>query len=439
MTASRIRHVGFVVKDLERSLAFYRGILGLAIYKRETEEGEYIEKLVGIKGVRVEWAKLEFPHGGLIELLQYHSHPDGGVASREQRLPSNRLASGHLAITVSHLDELYKTLIAKGYECNSPPLLSPGGKTKILYAHDPDGIIIELIEELPTLVTVAIPTYNRGATFLRETIDSVLAQTYKHLDILISDNGSTDNTEAVCEEYVKRDPRIRYVRQTVNIGPTANFNALHREARGDYFAQLCDDDLLAPTFVERCVARLAANPDAAVAMSNFVEFDSKGRQAAFDPRKFSPSRQDRYGRLKEYILMYEADGKDRLMWGVWRRDAVLGYVFDERPFPDPPGWDFEDMSLVFEGLTKGSCEMIDEVLFYKRAEPKALDAPRHKPFLRRMFDTFVHSRLRRLVKPFFYKRMRVIMQCDGLTAAERTKLLFWNLFVMTRLFWERKI
>ncbi len=293
--------------------------------------------------------------------------------------------------------------------------------------------------EQSKLVTVGVPTYNRGKTYLRSTLESICSQTYKNLDIVISDNASKDNTQSVCEEFAKKDSRVRYIRQKTNIGPTANFNVLHKEARGDYFVQLCDDDVLLPTFVEKCVARIAAHPEAAVVMTNFVEFDDKGREAAFDPKKFAPSAKDLYGRLKQFILMFEGAGKDRLMWGLWRKEVVTLYSFDERPFPDPPGWDFEDMSLVFLGLTKGHCELIDEVLFRKRAEGAALDAPRHKGIIKRLFDTLVHSRLRRLFKPFFYKRMGIIMSCEGLTVIQKIKLLLWTLFVMSRLFWDRKI
>ncbi len=122
--------------------------MGLTIYRREEERGEYIDALVGIKNVRVEWVKLNVPNGGLIELLDYHSHPDPAVSGKPEAIPSNRLGSGHIALTVTNLEELYKTLIKNGYECNSKPLLGPTGKTKILYCHDPDGIILELVEDL---------------------------------------------------------------------------------------------------------------------------------------------------------------------------------------------------------------------------------------------------------------------------------------------------
>ena len=85
-------------------------------------------------------------YGGLIELLQYHSHP---VSSEiDSNFPSNRLGCSHVALTVSDLSLLYNRLTSAGYKCKSEPLISPEGKVKILYCHDPDGAIIELIEDL---------------------------------------------------------------------------------------------------------------------------------------------------------------------------------------------------------------------------------------------------------------------------------------------------
>ncbi|MCW8899137.1 MAG: VOC family protein [Gammaproteobacteria bacterium] len=145
---SSIRHVGFVVKDLELSLKFYSDILGLEVYRRFTEEGDFIDKLTGINNVKLEWVKLIIPKGGLIELLQYHSHPDPDISDGVKRSESNRLGCSHVALTVTNLSDLYGELISNGYECKSEPLIAPGGKAKILYALDPDGAILELIEDL---------------------------------------------------------------------------------------------------------------------------------------------------------------------------------------------------------------------------------------------------------------------------------------------------
>jgi len=146
---SSIRHVAFVVKDLENSLEFYSNTLGLKVYRRCAETGDFIDSLTGIKNVKLEWVKLIIPKGGLIELLQYHSHPDpDSINGKSRPSPSNNMGCSHVALTVQDLDELYTNLIDKGYTCKSEPLLAPGGKAKILYCHDPDGAILELIEDL---------------------------------------------------------------------------------------------------------------------------------------------------------------------------------------------------------------------------------------------------------------------------------------------------
>ena len=145
---SSIRHAAFVVNDLEQSLKFYSGILGLEVYRRYVEEGDFIDLLTGIKNVKLEWVKLIVPEGGLIELLQYHSHPETPFFNTNRPSPSNRLGASHVALTVQNLSLLYEDLIANGYTCKSKPLIAPGGKAKILYCHDPDGAILELIQDI---------------------------------------------------------------------------------------------------------------------------------------------------------------------------------------------------------------------------------------------------------------------------------------------------
>ena len=152
---SSIRHVGIVVSNLETSLRFYRDLLGLPVYKRCLEESTFIAELTGIPGVRLEWVKLMIPKGGLIELLQYHSHPD---SAQPENRPSNRLGCSHIAVTVGDLARLYDNLLDAGYPCKSAPLLSPDGKVRIVYAHDPDGTILELIEDVqPESAAAGVP------------------------------------------------------------------------------------------------------------------------------------------------------------------------------------------------------------------------------------------------------------------------------------------
>lgn len=118
-------------------------------------------------------------------------------------------------------------------------------------------------------VVALVPTWNASA-FVAATLDALAAQTYGNLEILVSDDASTDDTAEVCEGYAARDPRFRVVRQPRNLGWTGNANALLREARGDYLLFAFQDDLLAPTYVERCVAELERNPRAVMAFSDIA-------------------------------------------------------------------------------------------------------------------------------------------------------------------------
>ena len=113
------------------------------------------------------------------------------------------------------------------------------------------------------MISVCIPTYNRAPS-LASAIASAQAQTMSDIEILVTDNHSTDATEATVREAAQADPRIRYVRQPYNVGMAANFTACIRQARGEYVKILCDDDLLEP----QCVAQLAAafsHPGVAIA------------------------------------------------------------------------------------------------------------------------------------------------------------------------------
>lgn len=148
------RHVGIVVRDIEKSLAFYQEVLGMEVYRRYVEEGPFIDELTGIQNVKLEWVKLIIPKGGLLELLQYHSHPDPETFTAPTLAPSNALGCSHVALTVKNLDELYSRIQSRGYFTKSPPLDTPNHAAKILYCHDPDGTILELIEDTATPTTV---------------------------------------------------------------------------------------------------------------------------------------------------------------------------------------------------------------------------------------------------------------------------------------------
>ena len=91
-----VRHTGIVVRNLDESVKFYR-TLGFVEDNRDIEEGVFIDTVVGLQGAKLEWVKLKAPDGYLLELLQYHSHPEQKSIARQK---SNQLGCPHLALKV---------------------------------------------------------------------------------------------------------------------------------------------------------------------------------------------------------------------------------------------------------------------------------------------------------------------------------------------------
>ena len=138
---------------------------------------------------------------------------------------------------------------------------------------------------MPT-VSIGMPVYN-GARFLRRSLDALLGQSLTDFELIVSDNASTDATPEIAAEYAGRDPRVRYLRATANVGAEANFLRVLREASGKYFMWAGCDDWWAPTFVERTVAALDADRRAIVAMSDVERIDEDG--ATLDAVRFTGS------------------------------------------------------------------------------------------------------------------------------------------------------
>jgi glycosyltransferase involved in cell wall biosynthesis len=110
------------------------------------------------------------------------------------------------------------------------------------------------------LVTVGVPVYN-GQEKIGKALHSILNQTYHNIQVVISDNASTDDTREVCERFCAEDERVSYLRQPVNLGPSANFKAVLDLAEGAYFMWLGHDDWLSERFIEECSQTLDKDPE----------------------------------------------------------------------------------------------------------------------------------------------------------------------------------
>lgn len=124
-------------------------------------------------------------------------------------------------------------------------------------------------------VSIGLPVHN-GAAFVAEALDSLLTQTFRDFELLISDNASTDETGAICRERAERDERVRYVRNETNVGAMRNFNSVFACARGEYFKWAAHDDLHEPDYLARCVSLLDARPEVVLVHPLTRDIDEKG-------------------------------------------------------------------------------------------------------------------------------------------------------------------
>ena len=120
-------------------------------------------------------------------------------------------------------------------------------------------------------VSVGVPVHN-GSDTLARALESVMNQSYPNLEIVISDNASTDDTAAVCRRAAAGDTRVRYIRQPQLVPVLDNYRRAFEETHGDLFMWAAHDDLRSVNYVETLVAAFRADPAISLAASDFVEF-----------------------------------------------------------------------------------------------------------------------------------------------------------------------
>jgi len=202
------------------------------------------------------------------------------------------------------------------------------------------------------LVSVGIPTYNRPHGALR-TLRAITGQSYGNLEIIVSDNASPDRrTEHALEELVSQDRRVRFFRQTRNLGMFGNFQFVLEQATGRYFMWAADDDEWDARFVERCVAGFD-HPDVVSVMSRFrTLYRASGRSEEQPFPHLDPARSKAYN-----LLAFLHQLMPSLLYGVHRRECLEFFRTETRWF------DFYDCYLSLRLLTIGKIRILPDVLY----------------------------------------------------------------------------
>ncbi|MBS0523472.1 MAG: glycosyltransferase family 2 protein [Proteobacteria bacterium] len=130
-------------------------------------------------------------------------------------------------------------------------------------------------------LSIGLPVYN-GEAFLSQTLDHLLAQTFRDFEIIISDNASTDGTAQICREFANQDARIRYLRNDRNLGSVANFNRAFALSAAPLFKWAAHDDLHHRDYLEACVRLLDADDNTVLAHTGTAFIGEDGKTFPFD-------------------------------------------------------------------------------------------------------------------------------------------------------------
>lgn len=202
------------------------------------------------------------------------------------------------------------------------------------------------------LVSVCIPTYNR-AEKLSRAVRHLLAQTHSNLEIVISDNASTDATQKICLDLCSENENIRYFRHAINLGPTRNFEFARAQATGKYFLWHGDDDYLDANFIRVCVDALEKD-SSLILVSGLSAFHRGDDVITHHGNHIELESRAGWLRALKFIFMVE-DGS--IFCGLYRRADVA-----ECQAPNCLGGDHV---WLVEVLFKGKARVIPGSLIYR--------------------------------------------------------------------------
>lgn len=208
-------------------------------------------------------------------------------------------------------------------------------------------------------LSIGLPVYN-GENYLRESIDSLLSQSFEDFELIISDNASTDATETICREYAQRDFRIRYFRNAENVGAAINFNGLVDLARAPLFKWTAHDDVHAREYLERCVQVMDDNPSIVLCFSKAADLSPTGE--ILQPHDFNLQVDDELPRVRFHDWIHHLH-MCVAVFGVIRIDilkktALIG------------SYTASDRTLLAELSLYGRFHEVPETLFFRREHPQ---------------------------------------------------------------------
>lgn len=212
-------------------------------------------------------------------------------------------------------------------------------------------------------VSVGMPVRN-GEAFVASALGSLLNQAHENLEVIISDNCSTDRTEQICRDIARSDRRVSYSRCERPISFASNWDRAFHLTGGSLFMWAADDDLWAPQFIGVLRNRLLADTSASFALARYETINSDGVAVADDPCRFEDfASRNLYRRLLAFLVS-DFGGKGNAIHGLIRREALTATGGFRSWYVRPRI--AADWVGIFRLLCTGPCTYEDHALFFKR-------------------------------------------------------------------------
>ena len=258
-------------------------------------------------------------------------------------------------------------------------------------------------------VSIGLAVYN-GERYIRQALDSLLAQDYDNFELIISDNASTDGTREICLEYAARDKRIWYYRNQTNMGAAWNFDQVFELSSGEYFMWAAHDDYWDPRYIRLCLEAFDTSGAIVLAGTQGEIIDPETEEVILTYHGFSTVG---LGPVERFRLTTAARSRTLIVYGVYKRSALREVM----PFRRVP---LADKVMLAKLCFQGEFVTVQQTLIFKRQGGAS--------------STGSHLIAENISNPLFrwfrllgrqVMMQKIIFQTDRLTLRERIGLASW--------------
>lgn len=274
------------------------------------------------------------------------------------------------------------------------------------------------------LVSVGISVWN-GELFLAETLNSLLAQDYEKIEIIILDNLSCDTTPAICKQYAQKDSRICYILDTEKRDVVEGQKHVFNSAHGEYFMIACDDDVYAPSYISKLITLIRRDPSIGLAYSAYEYISPDGLSLPADLRgEFLLNRNN--SKVKNFMLYLRHRRPIPIIFGLvqtkFHKYALQSYLRI-----DQHGWNHDNL-YILALLSATRVDSTDEILFrYRQRDRDSLYRSRGQ--LAQNISIFRKFRNDVLLQMKFTSRVNKIINESSFSYMEKKFLYFYALLI----------